>query len=356
VETFFRRWFLFLVPFVLLLALGVQSVATAKKEYVSKGVLYVESETLLSKLTGTDPAPNNGFETPAQAANTRLSSLLGTDEFIRSIVDRAGLTDAVNGGLLTLGGVRSSIGTTPSSPNTLHVGGQHADPQIAFRLATATIDSFIQWVIDRSLTDSAAAEKFFQEQATTYKVDRDTTQAALQQWLKVHLEPLVGTRPAGDEIELSRLQAEANAAEKRYTDTLGKADDARLASAQTRSNVAGRLRLVDAPKVSAVSTLTKKKLVIQFAMFMFLGLALSGAAVFVGTVTDKSFRSPEEIRERLGVPLLAVIPESRQPRVRRRGRRGADPVAAASNGRLQARVDESVNAASQGLEVHHADL
>ena len=36
------------------------------------------------------------------------------------------------------------------------------------------------------------------------------------------------------------------------------------------------------------------------------------AAVFVGTVTDKSFRSPEEIRQRLGVPLLAVVPESRR--------------------------------------------
>jgi hypothetical protein len=319
VETFFRRWFLCLMPALLLIVVGAQSAANAKKEYVSKGVLYVESETLLSRLTGADPA-NNGFQTPAQAANTRLSSLLGTDEFVRSVSDRAGLTDLVNGGILSLDGVRGSIGTTPSSPNTLHIAGAHADPQIAFRLATATIDSFIQWVIDRSLTDSAAAEKFFQEQAATYKVDRDTTQAALQQFLKVNPEPLVGTRTADKEFELSRLATEAAAAEKRYTDTLGKADDARLASAQTRSNVAGRLRLVDAPTVSAVSTLTKKKLVIQFAMFMILGFALSAGVVFVGTVTDKSFRSPEEIRQRLGVQLLAVVPESRRSRGRSRGR------------------------------------
>ena len=114
-----------------------------------------------------------------------------------------------------------------------------------------------------------------------------------------------------------------------------------------------------------MSTLTKKKLVIQFAMFMILGFALSGAAVFVGTVTDKSFRSPEEIRLRLGVPLLAVVPESRRPKARRRGRRGrrsrdpGDPlVDAALNGgtRRQAMVDEPSSAASQERKVHHADF
>jgi hypothetical protein len=65
-------------------------VVTAKKEYVSKGVLYVESETLLSKLTGSDPATNNGFQTPAQTADGRIASLIGTDEFVRSIIERAG--------------------------------------------------------------------------------------------------------------------------------------------------------------------------------------------------------------------------------------------------------------------------
>ena len=49
-ETFFRRWFLCLLPALLLIGVGVESVATAQSKYVSKGVLYVESETLLSKL------------------------------------------------------------------------------------------------------------------------------------------------------------------------------------------------------------------------------------------------------------------------------------------------------------------
>jgi hypothetical protein len=306
--------------------LGVQSVATAKKEYFSKGVLYVESETLLSRLTGADKAQNNGYQTPAQAANTRLTSLLGTDEFIRSIADSAGLTDLVDSGFLTLDSVRASIGTSASSPNTLRVSGLNGDPQIAFRVARATIDSFIQWVIDASLSDSATAEKFLQALAETYKADVITTKAALDAFTAAHPEPAIGTRPATEQIEFTRLNGEYSTAQTRYQSTLGKAEDARLASAQTRSNVAGRLRLVDEPVIPTVSTLSRKKLALQFGMFLLLGLALSAAAVFVGTVTDKSFRSPEEIRDRLGVPLLAVIPESRRSRAERRAEdRTADP-------------------------------
>ena len=98
-ETFFRRWWLCLIPVVLLTGLGLASATSAKSEYFSHGVLYVESQTLLSKLTGTDSGANSAYLTPAQDADARLSSLIGTDEFIRSVIDRSGLSDAVNAGL-----------------------------------------------------------------------------------------------------------------------------------------------------------------------------------------------------------------------------------------------------------------
>ena len=162
-------------------------------------------------------------------------------------------------------------------------------------------------------------------------------------------------------IELNRLTGDLTTAQARLDSTLAKAEDARLASAQTRSNVAGRLRLVDPPQVPSVSTMSRGKLIIQFGMFMILGLALSAAAVFVGAITDKSFRNPEEIRQRLGVPLLAVVPESRRSRAdapRRRRRRRDPKVDAAWNGnggaRPQVKVDEPVHAdAVRQLKEHH---
>ena len=309
-ETFFRRWWLCLLPAVLLIGAGGASVANTKSKYLSSGVLYVESQTLLSKLTGTDTGTNT-FLTPAQDASSRLNSLLGTDEFIRSIIERAGLKGAVDSGLLSLNQVRGSIGTDPSSANTLRISGSSPDPQVAAIIAKATIDGFVQWVIDASISDSAAAEKFLNDLALTYKSDLDTANAALTRFNGANPEPIVGNRPSAQASEFQRLQNDADAARERYQTTLSRAEDARLSSAQARSNVEGRLRLVDAPTVPTASTFSKVKLVTQFALFAILGMALSAAAVFVGTITNKSFRSADEIRERLGVPLLAIIPESR---------------------------------------------
>ena len=138
-----------------------------------------------------------------------------------------------------------------------------------------------------------------------------------------HPEPaIVGSRSASEQIAIAGLQADAKSATDRYTSTLSKAEDARLASAQTRSNVAGRLRLVDAPKVPTAPNSSRKKTIVRMGLFSTLGLALSAAAVFVGTIADKTFRSPEEIRKRLGVPLLAVVPEGGRS-TSSRGRRGS---------------------------------
>ena len=322
-ETFFHRWWLCLLPAVLLVGLGAASVATAKSNYLSQGVMYVESQTLLSKLTGTDNnAANNAFLTPAQDANARLTSLIGTDEFINSIVDRAGLTDSVKAGLLTVIQIRRSIAVSSLSANTLRVSGSSLDPQVSYRLAQGTIDSFTQWVIDASITDSTTAEQFLNSLAQTYKTDLQVANDNLQKYLQAHPEPaLVGSRPASETIAITGLTGEVTDANSRYTSTLSKAEDARLTSAQTRSNVAGRLRLVDAPKVPPASTSSRKKTIVRMGLFSILGLALSAVAVFVGTVTDKTFRSPEEIRQRLGVPLLAVVPES-GPSTGPRGGRG----------------------------------
>jgi uncharacterized protein involved in exopolysaccharide biosynthesis len=291
---------------VLLIGAGVASVANTQSNYLSRGVLYVESQTLLSKLTGTDTGANT-FLTPAQDASSRLNSLLGTDDFVRSIIERAGLKTAVDSGLLSIDQVRGSIGTNPASANTLHVSGSSRDPQVAARVAKATIDGFIQWVIDASISDSTRAEKFLNDLAQAYKTDLDASSAALDKFTLANPEP----RSADRTSEFQRLQSEVDTARDRYQTTLSKAEDARLNREQARGNVEGRLRLVDAPTIPTTSTFSRVKLVMQVALFAFLGVALSGVAVFVGTITNKSLRSADEIRDRLGVPLLAMIPESR---------------------------------------------
>ena len=61
-ETFFRRWVLYLVPIVVFLGLGFMSVSNTKDVYVSTGVIYVDDETLLAALTAwAAPSGQGGY-------------------------------------------------------------------------------------------------------------------------------------------------------------------------------------------------------------------------------------------------------------------------------------------------------
>ena len=315
-ESFFRRWILCLLPLVLLCALGVLSVMGKSKEYRSEGVLYVESETLLSKLTAVGTGGTNSFSTPAQTTSERVSSLLQTDDFIDSVIERGGLKDSVTNGLLTRENARASISVSPGGANTLRITSTNADPAVAFKLASATIDGFIDWIITASLRDSDAAETFLQDLASQYKTSADQARAALSAYLKAHPDPSVGSRSTEDTLEISRLSDAVTAEQAKYTATVAKAEDARLASAQTRSDVAGRLRLVDTPTFPVAPTSSRRKQIMQIAMFVILGLMLSGAAVVAGALADRSIRQPGELPERLGIPMLAMLPDGGRPVMR----------------------------------------
>ena len=60
-----------------------------------------------------------------------------------------------------------------------------------------------------------------------------------------------------------------------------------------------------------------------FAVFLFVGLLLSIGAVVLGTVTDRSMRSPEDVEQLLGLPVLAVVPDARLSRKGRHSKVGS---------------------------------
>jgi capsular polysaccharide biosynthesis protein len=305
------------LPLLLLCALGVLSVATTKGKYVAQSIMYVENDTLLQRLTGAGATTNNGYQTPAQSANDRLNSLIGTDGFLRTVADKAKLTDAVNGGLISLAQIRSSIGSGPSSANTLKIGVAYDDPTVAFNLATAMVPAFVDWVVSSSLSESETAIEFLQARADEYNKALADARAAQSAYVAKFPDPASnGTRPSDQVAALAQLDAAVKDALDRYTATVGQLEAARLASAQARSNVEGRLRLVDSPKFPSTTTGSLKSKVMQFGLFFVLGAMLSTAAVFITTLADKTIRFGGEVRDDLGVPLLAIIPDSPASQIR----------------------------------------
>src|SRR3954471_17218033 len=94
-DGFFRRWPLFVLPLLLIIAVGVYQATKVSAKYQSTGSMNVASNPLLDSVTdarGTDVAY---YETPAAATTRSINELLRTDQFINTVAKSAGLETAV---------------------------------------------------------------------------------------------------------------------------------------------------------------------------------------------------------------------------------------------------------------------
>ncbi len=137
-ENFFRRWYLYLIPVVLLGVLGFLSVSKTQSSFKSIGTFNVESSTVLGSLTGSAD-PGFGYDTPAAATSKRIMAQLQTDQFVNDIASRAGLSLATSGPGLTAAKVRSGIAASANGSNLVQVSASAADPNVAQKLAASTI-------------------------------------------------------------------------------------------------------------------------------------------------------------------------------------------------------------------------
>ena len=309
-DTFFRRWWLYLVPVVLLAGVGVASVAGAADSFRSVGTLNVEGDTVLGELTDLRGDSGFGYDTPAAATSKRLNALLQTDTFMDNVVTEAGLTEAVENGQLTVDMLRGSVTSYADGQNLIKVDARHPLPEVAQRVSSATITSFVAWVTDTEISESQAAEDFFADLLPKYRTDLDAARSALSTFLVQNPAPGVNVpRPDEQVNEIQRLNDDVDQASSRYNETLAKGESARLTTEQTKSDIAQRLRVIDEPQLPQFPQPKLKTQVMGLAAFLVLGFLFSAGAVVVGTVLDHGLRFPADVKSRLGMRALAVVPE-----------------------------------------------
>jgi hypothetical protein len=311
-DSFMRRWWLYLVPVLLLGAFGAKTVSSTKDTFVSGGTVSVSSATLVEKLSQSNNTPNYGYDTPAGATTKQLAAQLQTDQFLNVIIARAGLTDEIKSGAMTLRQVRSAIGVAATSTNLFRVTATLTDPALTPVLAQATIDAFNQSVLDANLADSAGAIKYFDGLATTYAADVETTRAKLAEYLAAHEGPKNTSelRPEDQQVIISQLTDDVTQAVARYQGAVSKREEAKLTSEQTKSEVGSRLVLVDKPELPTSRQPKLKRMVLTFAMFLILGTVIAVAAITLSTALDQGVRVLPELRDRLGNRALAAIPDA----------------------------------------------
>lgn len=310
-ETFFRRAWLYLLPLVLLIALGVMSAMSLEKKWVSAGAIHASTESLIRTFSEVGVGQAFTYETPAERTSRTINDLLGTKSFLDDVIERAGVTRAVEEQVLTYQEIRAGLAASPSGDNILSIRAESSAPELSLRLASATIDSFIQYVIDSDVASGEGTEAFFAEQLAALEVELQTAQAAQSQYLADHPSVPGLERPEAELIELEQLTAEVTRIRERYNTVLASLDAAKLVQRQAEADVEQRLRLVDAPTEPIAPQPMSRQMIITVLMFAVMGALISGGLIALVTLTDRTVRAPGDIEERAGLPVIAIVPAAR---------------------------------------------
>ena len=310
-ESYFRHRWLYLVPILILTAIGVAVAVLAEEQYVSSGVMYVQEDSFLADVTGVR---REGFDwlSPATRTTLEINDLLQTDTFVRGVIAQTSLESRMSGSrslvLQTVYDVRQSLRATEQGENQLWVIAEWQDPAVAYELANATIENYIQWHINTDLQDSIAAESFFDDLIETYRADLIAANIALETYLAEHPIPLRGERSELEILEITRLQSDINLASSRFALALDNEETSRLATVQTESDVRQTYFVLDAPEIPTQSQRSLRSMGLQVIVFAAVGSLLSLGALIANALIDRSYRFPIDAWHTLDLPVLAMVP------------------------------------------------
>ncbi len=328
-DNAFRRQILFLIPVLLMGFVGLFIVSQAQPEFRSTAIVSASANPLFpdQQIRGTTL---DYFETPAAGTARILNEQLLTDTFTIDVAERAGLSDAIDTGLVPLGVIRQHIWAARDGNTLLSVNATWGDPQTAFNLASATVDAYLQYLSDTVATDSSTAEDFYRDQHAAAVIVAEDARGELDRYI----DQIPDNSDQSSQLRVQFLV-------ERYSDEVVKADAkvdaaqegidaARLAAQQSRIEAGRSVTLIDTPKVPVASESSMIKTATTVATFVILGIFISIAAILVTTVLDNSVSNPADLRAIAGVSYVGTVP--RLPRLARGSPSSGSPQSASSGG------------------------
>lgn len=309
-EAFFQRPWLHLLPLILMIALGAATAFSTEAVYKSSGVITAESSTLIGNITQSN---NQGFgyETPATATARNINEMLQTNEFLTSVANKLQADAPENQLPLLRRTIADSVGATADGDQLVRVTAQSARSDLSFRLADATVQSYLEAVIDNDLRQSSETVTLFEGEVEQARADLQAAQDALDQFLVDNQIDGTDETPLALELQANRMQDGVDRLASTYDAKLDALDQAKLATNTARTEVEQRLRLTDPPEQPEAPEPRLRKAGMTLVVFGILGSLLSLASVIVASALDKTIRVPADVNAKFGLDVLAVIPNAR---------------------------------------------
>ena len=321
-DNFFRRWWLFLIPVLVMGVLGVRQASNTLELYRTTATLSVSTNPLLpdQPVRGAEVGV---WETLAGASARTINERLGTDAFVASVAERAGFGDMATAGPEPLSIVRSSVWASTSGDSLVRVNATWGDPQTAHNLVVATIDEYRLFLGDTVARAATSAEEFWTERLDQVRADRD----AAEQDMLGYIAGLPALEDGDDypvtvQVEVNRLSGRLEALEAEVSSVEEQIDTAVLTRTQQTASAGESFAVIDPPRVPGAPDSTLVERAMTVLAFILMGLVISIAAIVVTTVLDRTISSPLEIS---AIPSVAqVVTVAAAPKRRSRSRPSPD--------------------------------
>jgi hypothetical protein len=325
VESFFRRWYLY-VPLVALFAgLGVVSASQLEGEFTSTGRLSATTNPFVDQpdVRGTELTP---FESPADGTARQINEQLRTNAFLDDVVDRAGLSDEIENGLVARETVRSRLFAGSSGRTSVTIEASWEDPTTALRLVESTISGYRDYLAGLAAADSEEAVTFWTAQRDAAADELDAAEQTLVDYVALlpQLEP-GAVRSTEQALEIERLNASIERAVETQREAQTEITRAELAGQQAASSSARELPIVDEPEAATAPTAVRRDQAVLMFVFTLLGVLIAGAILILGTSIDRSVRTTKQLAVASGVPAVASVPRVKELAESRWIRRKAMP-------------------------------
>ncbi|PDW00930.1 lipopolysaccharide biosynthesis protein [Candidatus Viridilinea mediisalina] len=317
IESAFKRLWIALIAITVMAGVGFFWAQSKAPTYTSSGTLYVEKESLLASLTAvSSEMPWWVTKTSAERTIDEIDELLATRSFAVAAFERTDLAASLASDdpkelQEAIADFRKMISMSTLGEKTVRITGTSEEPEIAQQVVNALLDTYVEWKLIADYQESVVAQNFFADLIGPYQDDLRRARNNLMLFLQDNPEPTQSERPIYERMEIERLRAEVDRAERRVEETKRSEESARLALAQSEALTRQTYTIIDMPQLPMEHSRSTTAFVIDIAIFVVVGAAMGVAIIIMSAIFDHTFRFALDVRKTLNLPVLAVVPKGK---------------------------------------------
>jgi uncharacterized protein involved in exopolysaccharide biosynthesis len=307
-ETFFRNRWIITLPALVLLFSGSALVLTTPRLFTASSLVWTEQSSYLGVQSG------NVWQTPAQIQSGRFKEFVSTSTFSRAIVERTNIGETgTEDEMETLAyDIRTSMKIWTTGDHSVYIGFSHTDPELALQVVQASVEEYNNAKVASESYQATSAVQFYQDRIKLYEEQiLPKSSSAVQAYLESHPELRRNLQEGASYDSQYVLLAQAAERDRAtYEQYKQRLDEIMAQSDAVLRAQDLAFRFVDPPELAPGGGNISKRQMVLFAGAG-AGLAMGYVALFLllGTELDPTLRNPGDVRRRLHIPVLEIVPD-----------------------------------------------